>query len=210
MALHTWLIEGTKIILNVEQILKVPKLASIYHTYYKNKDLLNKIFKFIDAYADEDGYILRNGLTDKKAFDYAISISQLPEDFRPSKEIMDAINWLREHNINFVGEMFFSSIEAIQSAKEVVQIMNKTLRNDLNKNAFSKEDISSMLGYVNEITKLATNLPTLIEKLKSTEEAYLKSKLKKTIVRGGKEMSSSMDPRNGIDNGGITNIDIID
>lgn len=209
MALHVWLVEGTKLILNVEQILKVPALAKVYNEFRDDKELMYKIFRFIDCYADEDGYIKKNGLTEMKAFRYACDVSNLAETFKPSKDIADAITWLTQHNINFVGEMFFNSIEAIQSAKEVVQIMNKTLRNDLKKDSFTKDEIAGMLGYVDQITKIATNLPKLIENLKATEEAYQKSKLKKTVVRGGKEMSSSMDPNNTIDNGGVT-LDMID
>lgn len=208
--LHVWLIDGTKLILNVEQILKVPCLAKIYNDWHEDKELMNKIFRFIDCYADEDGYIKRNGLTEIAAFKYAIDVANLSDDFRPTKDICEAIDWLNEHNINFVGQMFFSSIEAIQSAKDLVQIMNKNLRNDLRKTSFTPEEISAMLGYVNQITKLASGLPKLIEELKSTEEAYQKSKLKKTVVRGGKEMAKSMDPRNTIDNGGTSTIDIID
>ena len=33
MALHVWLVEGSKIILNIEQILKVPILATIYNDW---------------------------------------------------------------------------------------------------------------------------------------------------------------------------------
>ncbi|MBD5584423.1 MAG: hypothetical protein HDQ88_05025 [Clostridia bacterium] len=208
--LHVWLIEGTKLILNVEQILKVPELAKIYNDWHDNKELMYKIFRFIDCYADEDGYIRRNGLTEMGAFKYAIDVSGLPEDFRPTKDVAVAIDWLNEHNINFVGEMFFNSIEAIQSAKDLVKVMNKNLRDSLKKDAFSSEEISNMLGYVNQITKLASGLPKLIEDLKNTEEAYQKSKLKKTVVRGGKEMAKSMDPHNTIDNGGTSTIDVID
>ena len=67
MALHVWLVEGSKIILNIEQILKVPVLAKIYNDWHNDRELMYKIFKFIDCYADEDGYIHRNGLKDQKA-----------------------------------------------------------------------------------------------------------------------------------------------
>ena len=77
MALHVWLVEGSKLILNVEQILKVPILATIYNDWHNDRELMYKIFKFIDCYADEDGYIHRNGLKDQKAFDYAIEVAQL-------------------------------------------------------------------------------------------------------------------------------------
>ena len=77
MALHVWLVEGSKIILNIEQILKVPVLAKIYNDWHNDRELMYKIFKFIDCYADEDGYIHRNGLKDQKAFDYAIEVAQL-------------------------------------------------------------------------------------------------------------------------------------
>ena len=55
MALHVWLVEGSKIILNIEQILKVPILATIYNDWHNDRELMYKIFKFIDCYADEDG-----------------------------------------------------------------------------------------------------------------------------------------------------------
>ena len=67
MALHVWLVEGSKLILNVEQILKVPILATIYNDWHNDRELMYKTFKFIDCYADEDGYIHRNGLKDQKA-----------------------------------------------------------------------------------------------------------------------------------------------
>lgn len=208
--LHVWLVEGTKLILNIEQILKVPILAKIYNEWHTDRDLMYKIFRFIDCYADEDGYIKRNGLTDMKAFKYALDVCQLPDTFRPTPDIENAINWLAEHNINFVGALFFENIEALSNARELVAIMNKNLRNDLKKDSFTKEEIASMLGYVKEITNMANGIPKLIENLKSVEESYNKSKLNKTIVRGGKAMSSSMDPRNAIENGYFNDNDVID
>lgn len=208
--LHVWLVEGTKLVLNIEQILKVPILAKIYNEWHTDRDLMYKIFRFIDCYADEDGYIKRNGLTDMKAFKYALDVCQLPDTFRPTPDIENAINWLAEHNINFVGALFFENIEALSNARELVAIMNKNLRNDLKKDSFTKEEIASMLGYVKEITNMANGIPKLIENLKSVEESYNKSKLNKTIVRGGKAMSSSMDPRNAIENGYFNDNDVID
>ena len=37
MALHVWLVEGFKLILNVEQILKVPVLATIYNDWHNDR-----------------------------------------------------------------------------------------------------------------------------------------------------------------------------
>lgn len=208
--LHVWLVEGTKLILNVEQILKVPILAKIYNEWHNDRDLMYKIFRFIDCYADEDGYIKRNGLTDMKAFKYALDVCQLPDTFRPSPDVIKAIDWLEDHNINFVGALFFENIEALSNARDLVTIMNKNLRNDLRKDSFTKKEIASMLGYIKEITNMANGIPKLIENLKSVEESYNKSKLNKTIVRGGKAMSSSMDPRNAIENGYFNDNDVID
>lgn len=133
MALHVWLVEGSKLILNVEQILKVPVLAIIYNDWHNDRELMYKIFKFIDCYADEDGYIHRNGLKDQKAFDYAIEVAQLNSDFRPTKDMVDAINWLIEHNINYVGQIFFETVNALQAGKDLMAVMNQNLRNDLKK-----------------------------------------------------------------------------
>ena len=198
MALHVWLVEGSKLILNVEQILKVPILATIYNDWHNDRELMYKIFKFIDCYADEDGYIHRNGLKDQKAFDYAIEVAQLNSDFRPTKDMIEAINWLVEHNINYVGQMFFETVNALQAGK------------DLKKDSFTKEEIGGMLGYMREITKMGKDLPKLIAELKEAEDNYVKSKLKKTIVRGGKELATSMDVHNNIDNGVGGGIDMID
>lgn len=210
MALHVWLVEGSKLILNVEQILKVPVLAKIYNDWHNDRELMYKILKFIDCYADEDGYIHRNGLKDQKAFDYAIEVAQLNSDFRPTKDMIEAINWLVEHNINYVGQMFFETVNALQAGKDLMAVMNKNLRNDLKKDSFTKEEIGGMLGYMREITKMGKDLPKLIAELKEAEDNYVKSKLKKTIVRGGKELAASMDVHNNIDNGVGGGIDMID
>ena len=158
----------------------------------------------------EDGYIHRNGLKDQKAFDYAIEVAQLNSDFRPTKDMIEAINWLVEHNINYVGQMFFETVNALQAGKDLMAVMNKNLRNDLKKDSFTKEEIGGMLGYMREITKMGKDLPKLIAELKEAEDNYVKSKLKKTIVRGGKELAASMDVHNNIDNGVGGGIDMID
>lgn len=157
-----------------------------------------------------DGYIHRNGLKDQKAFDYAIEVAQLNSDFRPTKDMIEAINWLVEHNINYVGQMFFETVNALQAGKDLMAVMNKNLRNDLKKDSFTKEEIGGMLGYMREITKMGKDLPKLIAELKEAEDNYVKSKLKKTIVRGGKELAASMDVHNNIDNGVGGGIDMID
>lgn len=210
MALHVWLVEGSKLILNVEQILKVPVLAKIYNDWHSDRELMYKFFRFIDCYADEDGYIKRNGLTEMKAFNYAIEVAQLNPDFKPTKDMVDAINWLIEHNINYVGQMFFETIDALQAGKDLMAVMNKNLRADLKKESFTKDEIGNMLGYMREITKMGKELPKLIAELKETEDNYTKSRLRKTVVRGGKELAASMDVNNQIDNGVGGGIDMID
>ena len=169
-----------------------------------------KLFRFIDCYADEDGYIKRNGLTEMKAFNYAIEVAQLNPDFKPTKDMVDAINWLIEHNINYVGQMFFETIDALQAGKDLMAVMNKNLRADLKKESFTKDEIGNMLGYMREITKMGKELPKLIAELKETEDNYTKSRLRKTVVRGGKELAASMDVNNQIDNGVGGGIDMID
>lgn len=124
--------------------------------------------------------------------------------------MIDAINWLIEHNINYVGQMFFETVNALQAGKDLMAVMNKNLRNDLKKDSFTKEEIGGMLGYMREITKMGKDLPKLIAELKEAEDNYVKSKLKKTIVRGGKELAASMDVHNNIDNGVGGGIDMID
>ena len=210
MALHVWLVEGSKLILNVEQILKVPVLAKIYNDWHSDRELMYKLFRFIDCYADEDGYIKRNGLTEMKAFNYAIEVAQLNSDFKPTNDMVDAINWLIEHNINYVGQMFFETIDALQAGKDLMAVMNKNLRADLKKESFTKDEIGNMLGYMREITKMGKELPKLIAELKETEDNYTKSRLRKTVVRGGKELAASMDVNNQIDNGVGGGIDMID
>lgn len=210
MALHVWLVEGSKLILNIEQILKVPILAKIYNDWHTNKDFMYKVFKFIDCYADENGYIFRNGLTELKAFNYAIDVAQLSSDFRPTKDMQDAINWLFEHNINYIGKMCYESISALQNSTELMAIMNKNLRNDLKKESFTKEEIGSMLGYTREIMKMGKDIPNVIRDITESEDNYNKSKAKQTIVRGGKTLASSMDVNNAVDNGGSNEIEIIE
>ena len=142
--------------------------------------------------------------------DYAIEVAQLNSDFRPTKDMVDAINWLIEHNINYVGQMFFETVNALQAGKDLMAVMNQNLRNDLKKDSFTKDEIGGMLNYMREITKMGKDLPKLIAELKEAEDNYIKSKLRKTIVRGGKELAASMDVNNQIDNGIGSGIDIID
>ena len=124
--------------------------------------------------------------------------------------MVDAINWLIEHNINYVGQMFFETVNALQAGKDLMAVMNQNLRNDLKKDSFTKDEIGGMLNYMREITKMGKDLPKLIAELKEAEDNYIKSKLRKTIVRGGKELAASMDVNNQIDNGVGNGIDIID
>ncbi len=124
--------------------------------------------------------------------------------------MIEAINWLVEHNINYVGQMFFETVNALQAGKDLMAVMNKNLRNDLKKDSFTKEEIGGMLGYMREITKMGKDLPKLIAELKEAEDNYVKSKLKKIIARGGKELTASMDVHNNIDNGVGGGIDMID
>ena len=48
MALHVWLVEGSKLILNVEQILKVPVLATIYNEWHNDREHMYKILFLFD------------------------------------------------------------------------------------------------------------------------------------------------------------------
>ena len=50
--------------------------------------------------------------------------------------MIEAINWLVEHNINYVGQMFFETVNALQAGKDLMAVMNKNLRNDLKKDSF--------------------------------------------------------------------------
>ena len=108
------------------------------------------------------------------------------------------------------GAEHVETVNALQAGKDLMAVMNQNLRNDLKKDSFTKDEIGGMLNYMREITKMGKDLPKLIAELKEAEDNYIKSKLRKTIVRGGKELAASMDVNNQIDNGIGSGIDIID
>lgn len=190
-------IENDKLTLDLYEILKYPKLAKIYKDdISEEKEYAYKIFLYISHIADKKGYCRSKGLSAKEAHIWALRNSGLNKNYIPSKEIKEAITFIKdEFDSHPVEDAIETNISGIRSSLTLISMITEDLKNaiiDNNENT----DIDTLLSYEESIKRMAkysAELPKRIDVLSELKKEWDDIEKGTSVIRGGKTYKNSYD-----------------
>lgn len=192
--IHLWEIgKDLELELNVEELLKYPKLAQIYKRDTSDMKFLSKqYFRYIDFMTNSSGYCISNGLSFDEAHKYSISQCVFPKDFRFPPNNKEIVKYVKD---NIESDVIN---DAIQGVVKILRIMAKSLNSYIDTfTDMSRSDFKDAEGNVIDISTLSNKISKIIADVEPNitryEELLAKRKNKKVTLRGDKEYNESMD-----------------
>lgn len=162
----------------------------------KTQDKENYIKECIVIYylGDPKSPARQSGLSEVEALKLAIEQAGLKEDYIPDKLVVRLIQRYYNENITEAGRVLENMQQTIHNINLSVSALNNLLNEKLVK-GLTIDDAEFVLGIVDNISKKASDLPTLIKKLEEAKENLIEEK-NTEIARGGNLVLSSMKAGN--------------
>lgn len=162
----------------------------------KTQDKENYIKECIVIYylGDPKSPARQSGLSEVEALKLAIEQAGLKEDYIPDKLVVRLIQRYYNENITEAGRVLENMQQTMHNINLSVSALNNLLNEKLVK-GLTIDDAEFVLGIVDNISKKASDLPTLIKKLEEAKENLIEEK-NTEIARGGNLVLSSMKAGN--------------
>lgn len=182
--------------LNVEEILKYPKLSIIYkRDKSTNKEIAHKEFLYINFLADKQGVCAKKGYSKKEAHLFAVRNSKLIDGYTPDREVKEAIEFIEDElNVNIVEDLINSTLKGLNISRKIVDTLIEEIGGKVNESKFvTTEMLATYDKAIKEFMKIAADIPNKISSLTDLLENYNKFESGTSKIRGGKEHRSSYD-----------------
>lgn len=131
------------------------------------------------------------GFSDAEALTMAIEQAGLPSDYVPDEVVLTLIHKYYEENITEAGRVIENIMKSIHNMNLLVNQMNNLINEKLT-GKITVEDCTTYTPIMEQIKKIAGDLPQMTKKLREAKENLLYEKETET-ARGGTTITSSMD-----------------
>lgn len=164
------------------------------YTRDKTKDKSKYIAECIVIYylGDPKSPAKQSGLSDPEALKMAIEQAGLEKNYIPDILVIRLIKRYYEQNITEAGRVVENILQGIHNINLSVSVINNLLNEKLNSNSLTLDEVSTVIGMVDNINKKASDLPSIMKKLQEAKENLMYEK-ETEISRGGNIVISSMD-----------------
>jgi len=164
------------------------------YTRDKTKDKSKYIAECIVIYylGDPKSPAKQSGLSDPEALKMAIEQAGLEKNYIPDILVIRLIKRYYEQNITEAGRVVENILQGIHNINLSVSVINNLLNEKLNSNSLTLDEVSTVIGMVDNINKKASDLPSIMKKLQEAKENLMYEK-ETEISRGGNVVISSMD-----------------
>lgn len=165
------------------------------------KKLFNyREFKYIYFMSDTNSFPNRMGYNKSMAHEYSVKHSKLPNGYMPDKEVIAAINLYKNHDTTPMKETAKELRKTLNLNSRVIATLRTQLEEALrvSNDKSNKEGSKPLLSAMNELIAMSNKLPDTFRTLSSIEEIVKEEDNKKSKVRGGNDVKSSMLPDNSI------------
>lgn len=164
------------------------------YTRDKTKDKSKYIAECIVIYylGDPKSPAKQSGLSDPEALKMAIEQAGLEKNYIPDILVIRLIKRYYEQNITEAGRVVENILQGIHNINLSVSVINNLLNEKLNSNSLTLDEVSTVIGMVDNINKKASDLPSIMKKLQEAKENLMYEK-ETEISRGGNAVLSSMD-----------------
>lgn len=133
----------------------------------------------------------QSGKSNAECIQDAIKNFDLPKNYTPDVLVLKLAKRYYNDNITEGGIAVEISQQAIHNSMIAIKASNELLNGKLN-SISSTDDITNILGLINNITKISGEIPALLKRLDEAFENLLYEKQTQKS-RGGNNVSSSMD-----------------
>lgn len=161
----------------------------------KSKDKSQYIKDCIVIYymGDPKSPAKQSGLSDGEALKMAIEQAGLPANYIPNQLVRKIISKYYAANIGESGRVVENLLKTLHNVNIAIDAINMLLNEKLrNKANLTVENISDIMGLINQVSAKASDLPKIIKSLDEAKENLMYEKETET-ARGGMAVSSSMD-----------------
>ena len=192
--IHIWKLNNDLTLnINIEELLKYDKLATIYKSDTSKEKINSSLyFKYLDFMTNSNGYCYTHCLNFEASHKYSIKAANIPNDFTFPKNNKDIVNYVKEYiEEDIIGKTIRNCIKSLNLiSKTITNYID--IFNDWDYDNFRDKDgnIIDISSDIAKLMKIQGNVPDIISKY---EEFLEKQKSNKVILRGEKQFKPSMD-----------------
>lgn len=170
----------------------IDKDVRILFTRDKTKDKERYFQECIVIYylADPNSPPRQKGYSDKECIRDAIENAGLPADYQPDLTVLKIAKKYSDNCITEAGLVLNNILKAIHNANVAIDRLNEILNNKLS-SGISDEDASVIIDILDNLSKKAVQIPSLVKGLNEAYENVVHEK-EQTTARGGLTITSSM------------------
>lgn len=161
----------------------------------KSKDKSQYIKDCIVIYymGDPKSPAKQSGLSDGEALKMAIEQAGLPANYIPNQLVRKIISRYYTANIGESGRVVENLLKTLHNVNIAIDAINMLLNEKLrNKANLTVENVSDIMGLINQVSAKASELPKILKSLDEAKENLMYEKETET-ARGGTAVLSSMD-----------------
>ncbi len=166
------------------------------YTRDKTKDKSNYIKECIVIYylGDPKSPAKQSGLSDAESLKMAIQQAGLKNDYIPDELVQKIIKRYYYQNITEAGKVVENIQKGIHNINLSIDAINGILNEKL-QSGLTLDDLSNILGMIDNVNKKASELPSIIKRLEEAKQNLMYEK-ETEVARGGNAVLSSMDASN--------------
>lgn len=166
------------------------------YTRDKTKDKSNYIKECIVIYylGDPKSPAKQSGLSDAESLKMAIQQAGLKDDYIPDELVQKIIKRYYYQNITEAGKVVENIQKGIHNINLSIDAINSIL-NEKIQSGLTLDDLSNILGMIDNVNKKASELPSIIKRLEEAKQNLMYEK-ETEVARGGNAVLSSMDASN--------------
>lgn len=166
------------------------------YTRDKTKDKSNYIKECIVIYylGDPKSPAKQSGLSDAESLKMAIQQAGLKDDYIPDELVQKIIKRYYYQNITEAGKVVENIQKGIHNINLSIDAINGILNEKL-QSGLTLDDLSNILGMIDNVNKKASELPSIIKRLEEAKQNLMYEK-ETEVARGGNAVLSSMDASN--------------
>lgn len=164
----------------------------------QKKEYAFREFKYVYYTCDFDAYPSQHGLSTKAAHSYAIKEAELPEAYEPDEVIRALMKQYRREHLTPSKEIIIELVGVFSFNLDIVKSIRNNLQNLMNNSGLTKDQISELIKYQQQLLDVSTEIPNQVKKLRQTLSLVQEEEQTIQIRRGGEEVDPSMRPDNAI------------
>ena len=157
---------------------------------------LTYVYFMCDFYA----YPMQHALSDEDAHHYAVKHTGLPDHYAPDAVVSSLMEQYREEHLTIGKKTIKNLLDTFSLNSIAITSINTNLKLLLKNAALTKDQISEVIKYQQDLMKIATEVPQQVKKLREAFSLVQEEEKEILIRRGGEEVPQSMLPGNSIEN----------